>query len=176
MSPDEKVQCFRCHATDAVDHKKLTLSALIPGVQCERCHGSAENHVKSVKLGDAKGAVMNDLRKMTSEQTANFCGQCHRTWDEIAGSGLTGVANVRFQPYRLISSKCYDADDKRIRCTTCHDPHGEVSRTRCFVRCEMPGLPRWRQGESARLQGRKRGLRHVSYAEDRTAGIALQVH
>jgi Cytochrome c554 and c-prime len=128
MSDEDKVQCFRCHATDAVDHKKLTLSALIPGVQCERCHGSAENHVKSVKVGDAKGARMNDLRTMTSEQTANFCGQCHRTWDEIAGSGLTGVSNVRFQPYRLISSKCYDADDKRIRCTTCHDPHGEVSR------------------------------------------------
>ena len=128
MSADDKVQCFRCHATDAVDHKKLTLSTLIPGVQCERCHGSAENHVKSVKVGDAKGARMNDLRAMSSEQTANFCGQCHRTWDEIAGSGLTGVANVRFQPYRLISSKCYDADDKRIRCTSCHDPHGEVSR------------------------------------------------
>lgn len=129
MSPDEKVQCFRCHATDAVDRKKLTLSSLIAGVQCERCHGAADNHLKSVKIGDARGAAMNDLRKMTSEQTANFCGQCHRTWDEIAGSGLTGVANVRFQPYRLISSKCYDADDKRIRCTSCHDPHGEVSRS-----------------------------------------------
>ncbi len=129
MSPDEKVQCFRCHATDAVDRKKLTLASLIPGVQCERCHGTAENHVKSVKIGDAKGAAMNDLRKMTSEQTANFCGQCHRTWDEIAGSGLSGVANIRFQPYRLISSKCYDADDNRIRCTTCHDPHGEVNRS-----------------------------------------------
>src|SRR3954469_8829436 len=128
MTPDEKVQCFRCHATDAIDRKKLTLNALIPGVQCERCHGPTENHLKSVKVGDAKGAAMNDLRKMTSEQTANFCGQCHRTWDEIAGSGLAGVANVRFQPSRLISSKCYDAEDKRIRCTACHDPHGEVSR------------------------------------------------
>ena len=35
---------------------------------------------------------------------------------------MTGVANVRFQPYRLISSKCYDAEDSRIRCTACHDP------------------------------------------------------
>ena len=87
MSPDEKVHCFRCHATDAVDHKKLTLQTLIPGVQCERCHGPAANHLRSVKVGDAKGAAMTDLRKMTSEQTANFCGQCHRTWDEIAGSG-----------------------------------------------------------------------------------------
>jgi hypothetical protein len=129
MSPDEKVQCFRCHATDAVDHKKLTLNNLIPGVQCERCHGPTANHLRSVKIGDAKGAAMTELRKMTSEQTANFCGQCHRTWDEIAGSGLNGVANVRFQPYRLITSKCYDADDSRIRCTSCHDPHGEVSRS-----------------------------------------------
>jgi hypothetical protein len=129
MSPDERVQCFRCHATDAVDHKKLTLDVLIPGVQCERCHGSTANHLEAMKSGDVKAAAMKDLRQLSSEQTANFCGQCHRTWSEIAGSGITGVDNVRFQPYRLISSKCYDADDNRIRCTSCHDPHSELNRT-----------------------------------------------
>lgn len=129
MSSDESLRCFGCHATDAVDQKRLTLAALSPGVQCERCHGPTANHLRSVKIGDAKGAAMPELRKFTSEQTASFCGQCHRTWDDIAGSGITGVVNVRFQPYRLINSKCYDADDSRIRCTSCHDPHSQVNRT-----------------------------------------------
>ena len=34
-----------------------------------------------------------------------------------------GIQNIRFQPYRLTNSKCYDAEDTRIRCTACHDPH-----------------------------------------------------
>ena len=29
-------------------------------------------------------------------------------------------------PYRLGLSKCYDPDDRRISCVTCHDPHVEV--------------------------------------------------
>ena len=37
-----------------------------------------------------------------------------------------GIGNVRFQPYRLAGSKCYDADDPRISCLACHDPHREL--------------------------------------------------
>ena len=129
MARDERVLCFRCHATDAADHMKLTLDKLIPGVQCERCHGATQSHLEFVRHGHAKPARMEDLHAFSSEQMSNFCGQCHRTWDEIAGSGITGVTNVRFQPYRLTNSKCYDADDSRIRCTTCHDPHVELNRT-----------------------------------------------
>jgi hypothetical protein len=36
---------------------------------------------------------------------------------------VTGVANVRFQPYRLESSKCWGSGDVRLACYTCHDPH-----------------------------------------------------
>jgi hypothetical protein len=34
-----------------------------------------------------------------------------------------GIATVRFQPYRLVASKCYDPDDVRISCLACHNPH-----------------------------------------------------
>ncbi len=128
MDHDEKVQCFRCHATNAVEGRELTLDKLIPGVQCERCHGSSDHHLEGIQKGDAKLARMKDLRALNSEETSNFCGQCHRTWEEIAASGHLGVLNVRFQPYRLTNSKCYDADDKRIRCTACHNPHEEINR------------------------------------------------
>jgi CxxC motif-containing protein (DUF1111 family) len=36
--------------------------------------------------------------------------------------------NVRFQPYRLTNSKCYEGTDPRISCVACHDPHQDVVR------------------------------------------------
>ena len=41
-------------------------------------------------------------------------------------NGPRGVLNVRFQPYRLANSKCYDTSDTRIRCSACHDPHSPL--------------------------------------------------
>ena len=128
MAGGGAVRCFGCHSTNSLEDNKLALNTLTPGVQCERCHGPTENHLMGIKQGDLKLAQMKDLRNMSSEDTSNFCGQCHRTWDEIAGSGQLGISNIRFQPYRLTSSKCYDPDDSRIRCTACHDPHQEVNR------------------------------------------------
>ena len=121
MERDERVLCFGCHSTNAIHDRDVKLDALIPGVQCERCHGPTEKHLSSL-------APMKDLRALTSEETSNFCGQCHRTFDQIATSGIQGIVDVRFQPYRLTGSKCYDADDARIRCTACHDPHQEVDK------------------------------------------------
>lgn len=122
MAPQERPQCFGCHATNSVVAKKLVTDNLIAGLQCERCHGSAENHVKNL-------ASMTKLSNMSTEQTSSFCGQCHRTWEEIAAGGQMGVVNVRFQPYRLTNSKCYDTDDARISCLACHNPHQEIDRT-----------------------------------------------
>lgn len=118
--------CFNCHATHTVVDRKLDLTAMVPGVQCERCHGSATEHLAAVRGGDVKAGAMRKLSQMSTEETSEFCGQCHRTWSQIATNGPTGINNVRFQPYRLTNSKCYDVDDPRIRCTACHDPHQEV--------------------------------------------------
>jgi hypothetical protein len=69
---------------------------------------------------------MRQLDSLSSEEMSDFCGQCHRSWSEIAMHGPHGIQNIRFQPYRLGISKCYDAADRRIRCTACHDPHRSV--------------------------------------------------
>jgi hypothetical protein len=66
------------------------------------------------------------LTKHTTEEQSEFCGSCHRTWADIAANGPRGVGNVRFQPYRIANSKCYDAADRRVSCTACHDPHGPL--------------------------------------------------
>jgi len=119
----EAGDCFNCHSTNAAKRSQLTLSTMIPGVQCERCHGAAEQHVRAERSGDVKHAGMRKLGELSTEEMSDFCGQCHRSWSQIAINGPRGISNVRFQPYRLGSSKCYDAEDKRIRCTACHDPH-----------------------------------------------------
>jgi len=125
MTRDDVVACFACHATDAVHGNTFHPEDLKAGVLCRNCHTKAEQHMAAVEAGDVKAAAMPHLADMTSEETNDFCGRCHRTWADIAAHGPHNIANVRFQPYRLTNSKCYDADDKRIRCTACHDPHVE---------------------------------------------------
>ncbi len=125
--PTETFQCFNCHATNLVKGHAFSTEGMVPGVQCERCHGSSDRHVKAVRTGDLPGAAMHRLGAMTSEEVSDFCGQCHRTWSQIATGGPRGILNVRFQPYRLTNSKCYDGDDARIRCVSCHNPHENYS-------------------------------------------------
>lgn len=128
MGEREKVACFNCHSTTSVKGGKLTLDTMAAGVQCERCHGDSSNHLAALKTGDRTLFAMKKLGAMSTEETNTFCGQCHRTWEQIAANGPHGVLNVRFQPYRLTNSRCYDAEDKRIACTACHDPHKEIDR------------------------------------------------
>ena len=119
IDPVEAARCFDCHATGVIKSPALNLASMRAGIQCERCHGSAESHVSN----------LNPMRKLgtaSTEDMSEFCGQCHRTWSQVASNGPRGIQNVRFQPYRLAISKCYDAADARIRCTTCHDSHREL--------------------------------------------------
>ena len=79
-----------------------------------------------MQLGNHQAPPPKDLHKLiglSADQASNFCGQCHRTWAEIAVTPNPSIANVRFQPYRLTGSKCYDPDDARISCLACHNPH-----------------------------------------------------
>lgn len=121
-------ECFTCHATDSVRNERVAEQDFIPGVQCEACHGAAADHAAGAH-GGAQWTPMKKLGGMTAEQSAQFCGQCHRTWEYVAAHGPHNTGNVRFQPYRLTLSRCYDADDRRIACTACHNPHESVQTT-----------------------------------------------
>jgi hypothetical protein len=118
--------CFGCHSAGGVTSGKLHLDAMRPGVGCESCHGSADQHVAAFRSGNAAAAKMPKLAGQSAEEISELCGRCHRTWSQIAQSGPRGVLNVRFQPYRLTNSKCFDTADPRIACNACHDPHGPV--------------------------------------------------
>ncbi len=121
-SQTEITDCFGCHSSGAVHDGKLTLASLEPGLTCEHCHTGANSHMESLAAGKP-GPLPKKLGAMNAEQTSQFCGQCHRTWEEIVKLRQFGEANVRFQPYRLANSRCFAGDDPRIRCTACHNPH-----------------------------------------------------
>ena len=130
LGADETLRCFGCHATDAVSGKQLTLEKMHPGVQCSHCHQATESHLAALVKGSGKPvapAGLTSLRNMSAEQASNFCGRCHRTWSDVVVRQDYSINNVRFQPYRLWGSRCYDPDDARISCLACHDPHKEPS-------------------------------------------------
>lgn len=145
LSDFEARSCFECHATAAVADGRLKLDGIIPGVQCERCHADASRHAETISQGKT-ASIPRKLGALSPEETSNFCGQCHRTWERVVRDRLRGPINVRFQPYRLANSKCYDGGDRRMSCTTCHDPHQEVVRgaasydAKC-VACHSSGTP-----------------------------------
>jgi hypothetical protein len=127
MNDQDARQCFGCHSTGLPRQGKMNLDLMVPGIQCARCHESSAVHSRAAQSGDLRNLRMLKLSKLSAEEVSDFCGQCHRTWADIAANGPRGINNVRFQPYRLANSKCYDATDRRISCVACHDPHQNVS-------------------------------------------------
>ena len=132
MDAEETHNCFGCHSTNAVSGAKLQLDNLMEGVTCEACHGPGEKHVAAMRAGDFNQKLIFNPKRLSAEDISNFCGTCHRTWEQVALMKIRGVRNVRFQPYRLTNSKCYDSEDKRISCTACHDPHENRKRDEAF--------------------------------------------
>jgi len=126
LAPDEKLRCIGCHSTGAVRKRDLLLNELTPGVQCSHCHENAFAHLDEKLNSDPGPDTMKRLSSLSAGEISNFCGQCHRTWEEIALTGIRDITTLRFQPYRLQGSKCFNEDDSRISCIACHDPHVEV--------------------------------------------------
>jgi hypothetical protein len=127
LPPWESRSCFNCHATDAIAGDKLTLEKLRPGLDCERCHVGAQQHMADAENDNFK-TLPKSFKRMDAESISNFCGQCHRSWDDVVRNHWHGQAFVRFQPYRLQNSKCFSGNDPRISCLACHNPHQPANR------------------------------------------------
>jgi len=148
ITGDEARNCFSCHGTAAVSGGRLALDQLIPGVSCEACHGPGLLHAEVMQSGRADDlSIFNP--KMLDPDTLDqeFCGACHRSANTVGMMpDLGGISNVRFQPYRLASSRGHDSNDPRFACTACHDPHhdlpqqGASSDSKCTVCHSAPVL------------------------------------
>src|SRR4051794_29876290 len=118
MNYDDVAQCFGCHSTSP--EPRFNLANMTAGVQCAACHAGVSKHEADIRSLPVK------LNKLSTEEMSELCGRCHRTWEQISINGPKGINNVRFQPYRLTNSKCYDDDDRRISCVACHEPHSPL--------------------------------------------------
>ncbi len=128
---DQITACFQCHSTGTVINDELHLDSLTPGVTCAHCHVGANEHLQAISHGRLD-SVPPKLGRLSSEEISNFCGQCHRSWETVVRDRFRGPINVRFQPYRLANSMCFDGSDPRISCVACHDPHKEVVHNLAF--------------------------------------------
>ncbi|MBV9265621.1 MAG: hypothetical protein JO061_05580 [Acidobacteriaceae bacterium] len=120
-----------------MDHS-LHLDTLHEGVTCDHCHNNAAAHLQAISHGKLI-PLPPKLKGLGAEDVSSFCGQCHRTWGTVVRNHWFGEMNVRFQPYRLANSKCFDGTDQRISCVACHDPHQQLVvnqstyDTKCFA-------------------------------------------
>lgn len=148
------VRCFECHASYAnrvvqqtgalTTVETLDKASIVYGIDCERCHGPALQHVKyqqenpSVKT--AKYIV--PITSLTRQQQLDVCAVCHSgndrepQWslfafapgdtlshfyfpDPGAGASEPDVHGKQIQ--LLQSSRCFIKT--AMTCTTCHSPH-----------------------------------------------------
>jgi len=128
IDPDTLRRCFGCHTTASTTTAGFEPAYLMPGVTCEACHGPGAKHVdlmddEKTELG--RRAIFNPSR-LNPVALVDFCGACHRTWNDVYEMGAVGVVNARFQPYRLENSRCWGDGDARLTCIACHDPHQQL--------------------------------------------------
>jgi hypothetical protein len=132
----EVYQCFGCHTTASGMGSSFDEAGLIPGVSCEACHGPGQEHADAmegiarqsataVPRENTREAIFNPA-KLTPEESVDFCGSCHGSYWDISLMNGSSVDKVRFQPYRLEQSKCWNKNDARLTCVACHDPHRQV--------------------------------------------------
>ncbi len=126
LNPRMLAGCFNCHSTGSIQELNLKLDELTPGILCDKCHGSSAAHLEAGRTGNTANFAMQKFGKLSTEKMSDFCGRCHGDVAGIAMNGQRGPGTVKFQPYRLAESHCYNEADRRISCVACHDPHKEL--------------------------------------------------
>jgi hypothetical protein len=153
-------QCLECHSTyakvleDKDNISTFDKSQMIFGIDCERCHGPAADHVKfHQEHPEEKNAkYMVTIKNLTRQQRLDACAICHSGFrkqvkqpftfqpgDNLDEHSIANFSNdnsftldVHGNQYGLLmSSKCFKMSE--MDCSSCHNVHtNEVNKPALF--------------------------------------------
>lgn len=156
-----ELECMSCHngLPEFVHNSQNKYLTIKHGIDCERCHGPGELHVKEKTAGNivdtSKGpdyTIVNPRRLSTDLQN-NICQRCHLQgiavlndgktfFDFRPGMKLSEVMNVFMPQYEGAQDKMIMAShvermkksdcyvtSGKMSCITCHKPHVSVKFT-----------------------------------------------
>jgi len=144
-------QCMECHGTYAKTAELEGLStvfdstSILYGIDCERCHGPAAQHVawQTAHPADRTARYIVNTRQMSRQRRLDACALCHSGFRDPlmpafsfrAGEPLdnysrakydtaaTAALDVHGNQYGLLTaSKCFRMSDQ-LDCSSCHNPH-----------------------------------------------------
>lgn len=140
-------RCLECHTTFAKEQPILgfTPDAMIFGIQCERCHGPAKDHVdfQSAHPEEKRGKSIVNPASLPPAVAMDICAVCHsgtmqektEAFSFMPGDTLTNHfyknprvedsagLDVHANQYGLLTaSKCYRLSGT-MNCSSCHNPH-----------------------------------------------------
>jgi hypothetical protein len=123
LTADGVRDCLHCHSPATVVGDRFDMNRVVPGADCEVCHGPGARHVAAMRAGKPRESAIFNPAHLRSEEEVDFCGACHYPVQEVKNGNLRGVRTVLSQPYRLMGSRCWNSADRRSRCGFCHDAH-----------------------------------------------------
>lgn len=157
LAKHSHLACLNCHATLLVQSRgAVDVNRSQFGVGCERCHGPGLEHSEAAERGTGAPMRPPSLDQATKLATMfrsghspdspqdellasisavgddrllrdlYVCGDCHGRAD--IWMNLSDQILPRSQTAALVSSACYRLSEEKLRCTDCHDPHGDISR------------------------------------------------
>ncbi|MEO8405462.1 MAG: multiheme c-type cytochrome [Chitinophagaceae bacterium] len=158
-------QCFECHGSfigrqfvqsGALKvEEKLDRSSVIYGIDCERCHGPAAEHVdyQTEHPSEKKAMYMTSIKSLSRQQQLDVCANCHSGNDKAAMKSLFAfrpgdtLSNYYYPDFEsnnkepdvhgrqlqlLRASICFQRST--MTCNTCHNAHeSEKDQTAKFI-------------------------------------------
>ena len=150
------MECMTCHNAypSHVEGSNNKFTHIPNGIDCERCHGPGEIHVKQKSLGiiiDTSKYIDYSIvnpGKLTKDLQFDVCQRCHLQGTAILHKGfdytdfkpgehLNEVMDVYLPKYkndnsfimashveRLKQSKCFN--NSEMTCVSCHNPHENI--------------------------------------------------
>ncbi|MGP0068598.1 MAG: tetratricopeptide repeat protein [Isosphaeraceae bacterium] len=125
-------RCLVCHVTDTrsiLDQSGACANDR--GIGCEKCHGPGGNHLRAAegKFLETDPAIGRPTLASGS-RVVKICAQCHspRGQEVLRDDPMA----VRFQGSTLTWSRCFTESNDTLDCTTCHDPHRNVSTSAAY--------------------------------------------